>query len=534
MTEPRLAAVVVLAAGEGTRMRSASTPKVLHPLCGRTMLGHVVHAARALDPDELVVVVGHAREQVTAHLAEVDPAARAVVQEQQHGTGHAVRVALTALAEISGEPLTGTVVVVPGDAPLLTSDTLAALVRRHAEAGAATTLLTAVLDDPTGYGRVVRDDEGAVVAVVEQRDADEVVLAVREVATSVYAFDAMLLTAALQRLTTDNAQGEEYLTDVVGLHREAGAVVTASVAPDAAETMGVNDRVQLAQARALLRDRLVEQHQRAGVTVVDPRTTWVDVDVQLAMDVVLEPGCQLQGATSVAAGAVVGPDTTLRDCEVGERASVVRSHAVGARIGAGADVGPYTYLRPGTELGPSSKAGAFVEIKASTVGERSKVPHLSYVGDATIGAGANIGAATVFVNYDGRDKHRTTVGDGARVGSDTMLVAPVEIGAGAYTAAGSVITSDVPAGALGVGRARQRNLEGWVARRRGSSAGAPSGSGAHGPGNDPPAEGGADRPAAAHDAAPHDAAPHDPAAGSTGHDSTGHDHPLQDDRGTAR
>ena len=469
MTEPRLAAVVVLAAGEGTRMRSASTPKVLHPLCGRSMLGHVVRAARGLDPEHLAVVVGHAREQVTAALAELDPAARAVVQEQQHGTGHAVRVALEALGQLSG-----TVVVVPGDAPLLTTATLQALVERHAAQGAATTLLTAVLDDPTGYGRVVRDAEGVVTSVVEHKDADDATRGVREVATSVYAFDAEALGEALRSLTTDNAQGEEYLTDVVGLHRTAGLGVAASVAEVAGETMGVNDRVQLSQAARLLRDRLVEGHQRAGVTVVDPLTTWVDVDVELSQDVVLQPGCQLHGATSVASGAVVGPDTTLTDCEVGEGARVVRTHATGAVIGPRAEVGPFTYLRPGTRLGAASKAGAFVEIKASEVGEGSKVPHLSYVGDATIGTGSNIGAATVFVNYDGRAKHRTTVGDGVRIGSDTMLVAPLTVGDGAYTAAGSVITQDVPAGSLGVGRARQRNIEGWVARMRRAPAASPT------------------------------------------------------------
>ena len=460
MTDARLAAVVVLAAGEGTRMKSTTTPKVLHPLCGRTMLGHVVAAARGLDPEHLVVVVGHAREQVTAHLAELDPAARAVVQEQQNGTGHAVRVALEALPD-----LTGTVVVVPGDAPLLTAATLAALVRVHELAGAATTLLTARPADPTGYGRVVRNG-GSVAAVVEHKDADAATLAIDEVATSVYAFDPAALMTSLQSLTTDNAHGEEYLTDVVALHKAAGLTVTAHVAVTPEETMGVNDRVQLSEARRLLRDRVVADHQRAGVTVVDPLTTWIDVDVALAQDVTVHPGCQLHGRTTVAAGALVGPDTTLTDTEVGERAVVLKSHCSGAVIGAGADVGPYTYLRPGTRLGARSKAGAFVEIKASEVGEGSKVPHLSYVGDATIGAGSNVGAATVFVNYDGRDKHRSTVGDGVRIGSDTMLVAPVEIGDGAYTAAGSVITKDVPAGALGVGRAQQRNIEGWVARRR--------------------------------------------------------------------
>ena len=466
MTDARPAAVVVLAAGEGTRMKSRSTPKVLHELAGRSMLGHVVTAARALEPEHLVVVVGHAREQVAAHLAAVDPAATAVVQDQQNGTGHAVRVALQHLPDLDG-----TVVVLPGDSPLLTPETLADLLAHHVENSAATTLLTARMPDPTGYGRVVRDDTGAVRAVVEHKDADDATRRIDEVAVSVYAFDAARLGEALGRLSTDNAQGEEYLTDVVGLQVDAGLPVAAHTAAEAAETMGVNDRAQLAEARRHLSDRLVRRAMLDGVTVVDPQTTWLDVDVALEPDVVVHPNCQLRQGTTVAAGATVGPDTTLVATHVGEGASVVRTHAEGARIGPGATVGPFTYLRPGTVLGRGAKAGAYVEIKASEVGDGSKVPHLSYVGDATIGRGSNIGAATVFVNYDGERKHRTLVGDDVRVGSDTMLVAPVEIGDGAYTAAGSVITDDVPPGALGLGRARQRNIEGWVARRRGRSGG---------------------------------------------------------------
>jgi bifunctional UDP-N-acetylglucosamine pyrophosphorylase/glucosamine-1-phosphate N-acetyltransferase len=465
VTDVRPAAVVVLAAGEGTRMKSATTPKVLHELCGRSMLGHVVAAARALQPQHLLVVVGHAREHVTQHLREIDGQATAVVQEQQNGTGHAVRVALEGL-----DDLDGTVVVVPGDAPLLTAETLHQLVTAHAQATAATTLLTARVDDPTGYGRVVRGDDGSVRAVVEHKDADDETRRIGEVATSVYAFDAKALREALTKLTTDNAQGEEYLTDVVALHRDAGLTVAAHVATDAQETMGVNDRVQLSQARRALNDRLVQHWQRAGVTVIDPQTTWLDVDVELAADVELRPGTQLQGRTTVAAGSVIGPDCTLRDVEVGTGASVVRSHAERAQIGPSATVGPFSYLRPGTVLKADAKVGAYVEVKASEVGEGSKVPHLSYVGDAVIGRGSNIGASTVFVNYDGREKHRTTVGDDVRIGSDTMLVAPVEVGDGAYTAAGSVITRDVPPGALGVGRSPQRNIEGWVARRRGDAA----------------------------------------------------------------
>lgn len=457
---PDTAAVVVLAAGEGKRMRS-QTPKVLHALGGRPMLGHVVHAVGALSPEHLLVVVGHGREQVTAALGDMDGGAVAVVQQEQKGTGHAVRTALDTL-----DGLDGTVVVVPGDAPLLTADLIRELVRTHLDAGAATTLLTAVVPDPTGYGRVVRDGSGAVVAVVEHKDADEATRAITEVATSVYAFAAGALRTALGSLSTDNAQGEEYLTDVVGLHRAAGLPVAAYVAPRATDTMGVNDQVQLADARRMLRDRLVDQWMRAGVTITDPLTTWIGVDVVLEPDCVLHQNTQLHGTSVVRRGAVVGPDSTLTATEVGAGATVVKSHCDGAVIGPGATVGPFTYLRPGARLGPGAKAGAYVEVKNSDIGADSKVPHLAYVGDATIGAGSNIGAGTIVVNYDGIAKHRTTVGDGVRVGSNNSLIAPVVIGDGAYTAAGSAITQDVPAGALGVGRARQRSIEGWVARRR--------------------------------------------------------------------
>ncbi len=452
-----VAAVIVLAAGEGTRMRSG-TPKVLHALGGRSMIEHVTAVAAGLDPDHLLVVVGHAREQVAAVLP---PGARAIVQDQQLGTGHAVRVALEAVAHLDG-----TVIVVPGDAPLLTAQTLRRLVEAHQRTAAATTMLTARVPDPTGYGRVVRDASGQVTRVVEHKDADAATLAVDEVATSVYAFAAGPLREALDRLGTDNAQGELYLTDVVELHRKAGLAVGAQVADDPDETRGVNDRTQLAELARLLRDRTVLAHQRAGVAFLDPQTAWVDVDVVLDPDVTIAQGVQLHGRTVVRRGAVVGPDTTLIDCEVGEDASVLRSHCVGAVIGPAATVGPFTYLRPGAVLGRGAKTGAYVEVKASTIGAGSKVPHLAYVGDATVGARSNIGAGTIVVNYDGQGKHRTSVGDDVRIGSNNVLVAPVTVHDGAYTAAGSAITEDVPAGALGVGRAKQRIIEGWVARRR--------------------------------------------------------------------
>lgn len=449
-------------------MKSA-TPKVLHEICGRTLVGHVVAASRELDPQHLVVVVGHAREQVTAHLAEADAGVRTAVQYEQNGTGHAVRMALEEL----GGSVDGTVVVVCGDTPLLTGETLRTLTGTHEADGNAVTVLTAEVPDSTGYGRIVRDAAtGAVTAIVEHKDASEAQRAIREINSGVFAFDGKLLAEALGRVRTDNSQGEEYLTDVLGILREAGHRVGAAVGRDHREILGINNRVQLAEARALLNARLLERAMLAGVTVVDPGSTFVDVTVTFGQDALIHPGTQLHGATHIAEGAEVGPNTRLKDTRVGEGARVDNTVADRAVIGAGANVGPFTYLRPGTDLGPKSKAGAFVEMKNATVGEGSKVPHLSYVGDATIGDFSNIGAASVFVNYDGEKKHHTTVGSHCRTGSDNMFVAPVTVGDGAYTAAGSVITKDVPAGALAVARGQQRNIEGWVARKRPGSAAA--------------------------------------------------------------
>jgi bifunctional UDP-N-acetylglucosamine pyrophosphorylase/glucosamine-1-phosphate N-acetyltransferase len=477
VSSPRPSAVVVLAAGEGTRMKSA-TPKVLHEVGGRSLVGHVVAAVQSLEPEHLVVVVGHGREQVSAHLAEIAPEAVSVVQEQQDGTGHAVRVALEGLGDV--DLSSGPVVVVAGDTPLLTGETLASLISAHADAGAVSTVLTAVVDDPAGYGRVLRDPAtGLVVGIVEQKDADDAQRSVREINSGVYAFDAAALRDALGRITTDNAQGEEYLTDVLGLHVSAGHVVAAVVATDADEILGVNDRVQLAAAGALLRDRVNAAWMRAGVTLKDPATTWIGVDVVLERDCVIDRNTALRGRTSVATGAVVGPDTDLTDVVVLEGASVVRTHGSSSEVGPGATVGPFSFLRPGTRLGARGKIGAYVEAKNAVIGAGSKVPHLSYVGDVEIGEGSNIGAATVVVNYDGVAKHRTKVGDHVRIGSDTMLVAPVTIGDGAYTAAGSVIIDDVPPGAMAVARGRQRNVEGWVERKRPGSPAAEAARAAH-------------------------------------------------------
>jgi bifunctional UDP-N-acetylglucosamine pyrophosphorylase/glucosamine-1-phosphate N-acetyltransferase len=465
VTSSRPSVVVILAAGEGKRMKSA-TPKVLHSVAGRSLLGHVIEAASAVEPHNLVVVVGHGRDQVVAHVGEIAPWALTVVQEEQNGTGHAVRVALDDLAALQIALVDGPVVVLTGDTPLLTGQTLAALLLEHHESGSSATVLTARLDDPSGYGRIVRDGDSGVSAIVEDKDCDEAQRRIAEINSGMYAFDAQRLTTTLSRLTTDNAQGEEYLTDVVGLLRADGDAVSACLVVDPVEILGVNDRMQLAEAAALMRDRINAAWMRAGVSMLDPSSTWLDVDVDLEPDVTLRAQVTLRGPTTVASGAVIGPGSTLTACEVGPGAEVVHTWAELAVIGDGAKVGPFTFLRPGTVLGSKAKAGAYVEIKNSSIGDGAKVPHLSYVGDAEVGEGTNIGAATIFVNYDGVEKHRTVVGSHVRIGSDTMLVAPVTIGDGAYTAAGSVITDDVPPGAMAVGRSRQRNIEDWVERRR--------------------------------------------------------------------
>ena len=470
------AAVIVLAAGEGTRMKSR-TPKVLHTLCGRPLLGHAVAAAREVNPDRLVVVVGHGRDQVVEYLAEADPAVRPVVQEVQNGTGHAVRVAMDALAGSDGEPnsdpnghlngeLDGTVLVIFGDSPLLTGATLARLTVEHQRTGNAVTVLTANVPDPTGYGRMLRGADGAVLGTVEQKDATPEQRAITEVNSGVLAYDAKLLRFGLSQLTTSNAQGEEYLTDVLGILAKAGHPVGAQVVPDYHEVLGVNDRVQLAELRRIMNERLTTHWMREGVSIIDPATTWIDVQVQLERDVVIHPNTQLHGATVIAEGAEIGPNCTLTDTVVGAEAHVTNATTVGAEIGPQATVGPYTYLREGTKLGRKAKAGGFVEMKKAVVGDGSKVPHLSYVGDAEIGVGCNIGAGTITANYDGVNKHRTSIGDHVFVGTNTVLVAPAQIADGAFVAAGSSIVLPVGPGALAVARGRQRNIEGYIESRR--------------------------------------------------------------------
>ncbi|CRK61504.1 N-acetylglucosamine-1-phosphate uridyltransferase / Glucosamine-1-phosphate N-acetyltransferase [Alloactinosynnema sp. L-07] len=469
-TAPGQVSTVILAAGEGTRMRSA-TPKVLHRVAGRPLVEHAVRAADGLKPEHLVVVIGHGRDAVGAHLESLAHVlgreVTVAVQETQDGTGHAVACGLAPLPE-----LTGTVLVTYGDVPLLDTATLNGLLDAHTAGGNAVTVLTANVPDPTGYGRIVRDADGAVTAIVEQKDATAEQRSITEINSGVYAFAAEVLTDGLSRLSTDNAQGELYLTDVLGIARGDGRRVGALVCDDPWLVEGVNDRVQLARIGAELNRRVVEGWMRAGVTIVDPATTWIEAEVELARDVLIEPNVQLRGGTTIGEGATIGPDTTLTDVIVGAGASVVRTHGSSAEIGDSATVGPYAFLRPGTKLGADGKIGTFVEVKNSEIGAGSKVPHLSYVGDATIGEHSNIGAASVFVNYDGVNKHRTVVGSHVRTGSDNMFVAPVTVGDGAYSGAGTVIRRNVPPGALAISGGLQRNIDDWVVHRRPGTAAA--------------------------------------------------------------
>ncbi|CAM2864769.1 UDP-N-acetylglucosamine diphosphorylase/glucosamine-1-phosphate N-acetyltransferase [Mycobacterium intermedium] len=458
-------AVLVLAAGPGTRMRS-DTPKVLHTLGGRSMLSHSLHAMTKLAPQHLVVVLGHGHERISPLVSELaEKLGRTIdvaLQDKPLGTGHAVLCGLSALPS----DYAGIVVVAAGDTPLLDADTLADLIATHSATSAAVTVLTTTLDDPYGYGRILRTQDNEVMAIVEQTDATPSQREIREVNTGVYAFDIAPLRSALGQLSSNNAQQELYLTDVVAILRRDGHTVQASHLDDSAVVAGVNNRVQLAELGAELNRRIVSAHQLAGVTVIDPATTWIDVDVTIGRDTVIYPGTQLLGKTQIGGHCEIGPDTTLSDVTVGNDATVCRTHGASASIGDGATVGPFTFVRPGTVLGAEAKLGAFVETKNSTIGTGTKVPHLTYVGDADIGEHSNIGASSVFVNYDGVNKSRTKIGSHVRTGSDTMFVAPVSVGDGAYTGAGTVVREDVPPGALAVSAGPQRNIEKWVQRKR--------------------------------------------------------------------
>ena len=445
----------------------SSTPKLLHKLGGVSVVSHVLATARQLDAAHVVSVVRHERDRLV-EVIEVDlPQSIIVDQDEIPGTGRAVELAVAALP--SG--FAGDVLVVNGDVPLLDAETLQGLINQHRDAQAAATILSTVLEDATGYGRVVRSADGNLEKLVEHKDATAEELAINEINAGIYVFSAPELRAQLSNLTLENAQGEKYITDVIGLLRQAGATVAAVEILDSWKVEGINDRAQLSRAAGLLNGLIVRGWQLAGVTITDPATTWIDIQVQLAPDVEIKPGTQLLGATVVETGAVIGPDTTLLDTEVGEGAVVKRTDATLSVIGAGASVGPFSYLRPGTYLEADGKIGTFVETKNARIGKGSKVPHLSYVGDATIGEGSNIGAGTIFANYDGVTKSHTTVGSHVRTGSHNTFVAPISIGDGAYSGAGAVIRKDVPAGALAINVAPQRNMDGWVqANRPGTAA----------------------------------------------------------------
>ena len=449
---------VVMAAGQGTRMRSA-LPKVLHELCGRPMVAWPVIAAVDAGA-ERVVVVSSPNVDLTPALPE---GTRTAVQPVADGTGGAVLAALP--DTVSGLP----VVVLSGDVPLVSAEAIRELVAAHATSGAAATMATTMLDDPTGYGRVVRDAVGHVERVVETKaegDATAEQRLIREINTGIFCFDHAALSDALPRVGTDNAQGERYLPEVLTLLRDQGAVVAAHVVDDPGLVYGINDRVALADVRALAQRRILEDHMRAGVTIVDPASTLIDAGVTIGQDTVVEPSTYLRGATTVGAGAHVGPNTTIIDTVLGDGTTVRHSYLQEAELRAGASVGPFAYLRPGTLLRERAKAGTFVEIKNSDIGEGTKVPHLSYVGDADVGPNTNLGAATITANYNGKTKtkSRTTIGADVRTSVDTTLVAPVSVGDGAYTAAGSVVVTDVPDRALAIARARQRNIEGYADR----------------------------------------------------------------------
>jgi bifunctional UDP-N-acetylglucosamine pyrophosphorylase / glucosamine-1-phosphate N-acetyltransferase len=450
--------VVILAAGQGTRMRSA-VQKLLHPLCGRPIIEWPVAAARAAGAAKIVVVDGPDRRLAAA----LNGAVSLAVQERPLGTADAVRAAID---QISGGD---TVVVVNGDAPLVTSESLRALVAAHEGSGAAATIATMVLADPSGYGRVVRAADGTVERVVETKaagDATEADLRIREVNTGMFAFDGAALAGALEEVRADNAQGEHYLPDVLAIMRAHARTVGAYELADPDEMLGINDRVQLAEVAAVAQRQIHERHMIAGVTIVNPAATVIDADVAIGPDTVIAPFTSLHGATAIGSGSTIGPNSTLIDASVGDGSKVLHAYVTGAVIGDRVSVGPFAYLRPGTVLREGSKAGTFVEIKNSDIGAGAKVPHLSYIGDTDIGERTNIGAGTITANYDGKNKNRTTIGAGAFVSVDTMFVAPVSLGDGAYTAAGSVITHDVPPGALGVARARQRNIDGYGDRRK--------------------------------------------------------------------
>ena len=457
MASSAVTAAIILAAGEGTRMRSKK-PKVLHTFAGKTFLNRVMDSVRALEPSTLAVVVHFQAERVAEAARSYDESVTIVDQDDIPGTGRAVQCAMAQLGTLG--TLTGPVLIAASDMPLLDATTLRRLVEFHNESGNGTTVLTTVLDDPTGYGRIIRDREGNVLRIVEQKDANRSELAVQEVNTSVYVFDAELLARAIADLKSNNAQGEFYLTDALETARSAGKV-GAFTAPDPLSVEGVNDRVQLAALAKAHNRRVCEAWMHEGVTILDPDTTWIEDDVRIGRDATILPGTFLQGHTVIGEEAVVGPYTTLIDATVDAQAVVERSRVQESHIGRATNIGPWTYLRQGNEFGEEAKAGAFVEMKKAHIGNGTKVPHLSYVGDATLGDHTNIGGGTITANYDGVHKNRTVVGSGCHIGAGNLFVAPVEVGDDVTSGAGSVIRHAVPDDTMVYSENTQHNVEGW-------------------------------------------------------------------------
>lgn len=446
---------IVLAAGQGTRMKS-DLYKVLHPVCGKPMVAHVINNIAKLGAERIVTIVGHGAEKVEETLGEQSEYA---LQNEQLGTAHAVQQAERLLGDVEG-----TTIVVCGDTPLIRSETMSALVAHHNESGAKATILTAIADDPAGYGRIIRDEEGQVLRNVEHKDATKDEQQVAEINTGTYCFDNKALFETLKKVKNDNAQGEYYLPDVIGILQAEDALVTAYVTEDFSETLGINDRVVLSVAERVMRQRLAEMHMRNGVTIVNPENTYISADAVIGRDTILQPGTMIEGVTVIGDACTIGPNSQIVNSTIGDRTTIHSSVVLESKIGSDTTVGPFAHIRPETNLGNSVRIGNFVEVKKSTLGEGSKASHLSYIGDANVGSGVNFGCGTIVVNYDGKKKHVTTVEDDAFIGCNSNLIAPVTVGKGAYVAAGSTISKNVPEDSLAIGRARQENKEGYVSK----------------------------------------------------------------------
>ncbi|SEN82867.1 bifunctional UDP-N-acetylglucosamine pyrophosphorylase / Glucosamine-1-phosphate N-acetyltransferase [Mesobacillus persicus] len=446
---------VILAAGQGTRMKS-KLYKVLHPVCGKPMVQHVIDHVRSLNIDEIVTVVGHGAEKVKSEIGEVS---QYVLQEEQLGTAHAVMQSKDMLAGKEG-----TTIVVCGDTPLIKGETMEALFQHHEKTGAKATILTAQAEDPTGYGRVMRNEQGLVEKIVEHKDATEEERRITEINTGTYCFDNKSLFEALENVGNNNVQGEYYLPDVIEILKEQGETVSAFVTQSFDETLGVNDRVALSEAERIMRRRINEGHMRNGVTLIDPANTYIASDVQIGSDTVIYPGTVVSGRTTIGTDCVIGPNSEISHCEIGSKTTIRQSSAFDSKIGSEVNIGPYAHIRPQSQIDDEAKIGNFVEIKKAVIGKGSKASHLSYIGDAEVGQDVNIGCGSITVNYDGKNKHLTKIEDGAFIGCNSNLVAPVTVGKGAYVAAGSTITEDVPGEGLGIARARQVNKEDYVGK----------------------------------------------------------------------